>query len=92
YSPLFFVRGGLIATFTLDSAGYIGRYWSSTMQPGTGARAVGFDSSSISPQRASNRYIGFSLRCLDYIPIPKIKVLSIAHYSSSAEAPSAVAL
>ena len=92
YSPLFFVRGGDIISRTLYRAGYAGYYWSSTVQSDTDARGLSFSSGGSITQGSNDRNYGFSLRCVAYIPIPKIKVLSIAHYSSSAEAASAVAL
>ena len=63
--PLFFVRGGDINSRTLYNAGFTGRYWSSTVQSGTGARSLNFNSGGSYPQDGSNRVNGFSLRWLD---------------------------
>ena len=76
----------------LSSPGYYGGFWSSTVSNSSSAYSLYFGSTGVGPAYGYSRYNGRTVRWLDYIPIPKIKVLSIAHYSSSAEATSSVAL
>ena len=68
YSPLFFVRGGYINGRTLRYAGYLGIYWSSTVQSDTYVRNLRFDSGASSARDSSDRYLAFSLRCLALYP------------------------
>lgn len=63
-APYYFVRGGLVSSGNLDGAGSRGRYWSSTAYDGAQAYVLYFDSSRVSPSSNSNRYGGFSIRCL----------------------------
>ena len=76
----------------LNNSGYYGVFWSNTVNNGTYTYYLGFNDTFVNPVSLSNRFFGRSVRCLVLIPIPKIKVLSIAHYTSSAEASSIFAL
>ena len=77
----------------LNNPGRYGNFWSSTVLSSSNAYYLLFNSSSVYPANSDNRYYGRSVRCVALnIPIPKIKVLSIAHYSSSAEVSSALTL
>ena len=93
------MRGGHVyrestaAATILRAAGLSGMYWSNTTRSNTNAGRLDFSYNVIYPRSGNLRSLGHSLRCVALnIPIPKIKVLSIAHYSSSAEASSTVAL
>ena len=77
----------------LNNPGYSGFFWPSTVFSSSSAYGLVFGSTNVSPDNSSYRYVGRAIRCVALnIPIPKIKVLSIAHYSSSVEATSTVAL
>ena len=77
----------------LDNPGRSGYFWSSTVSSSSDAYNLSFSSANVGPANNYNRYLGRTVRCLVLnIPIPKIKVLSIAYYSSSAEATSTIAL
>ena len=77
----------------LNYPGNLGNFWSSTVSSSSVAYYLSFYSTRINPADSYSRYIGRTVRCVALnTPIPKIKVLSIAHYSSSAEATSSVAL
>ena len=71
-SPLFFVRGGGIYpnyTNKFDSAGQGGIYWSSRAGSSTvNAYDLAFGSSNVIPSGVTNRYNGYSLRCLISTP------------------------
>ena len=64
-SPLFFARGGYVFSGSLNHQGSGGRYWSSRADS-LSARAYGlsFDSSNVDPSLGSNRYSGYSVRCV----------------------------
>ena len=77
----------------LYGPGSNGFFWSSTVYSSSYAYFLLFNSTNVNPVNGYNRYYGRTVRCVALnTPIPKIKVLSIAHYSSSAEAASTVAL
>ena len=62
------MRGGSIRSRTLSFAGCNGNYWSSTVQSGTDARNLLFNSDGSSTQSNNYRNRGFSLRCLALYP------------------------
>ncbi len=64
-APLYFVRGGYVDSGSLRNAGYYGFYWSSTAYSSTSvAYDLYFGSGGVYPSYNSNRYRGFSVRCL----------------------------
>ena len=71
-SPLFFVRGGYIyPTYSnkFNDAGLSGDYWSSRAYSYTNtAYVLSFNDSGVNPSGATDRYVGFSLRCLISTP------------------------
>ncbi len=62
-APYYFVYGGYVANSSLNNAGSGGRYWSSTAGGSANAYYLYLDSS-VSPSSSSNRYLGFSIRCV----------------------------
>ena len=77
----------------LGGPGNYGYFWSSTVNSSSGAYGLGFSNTGVSPANNGSRYGGRSVRCVALnIPIPKIKVLSIAHYSSFVEVVSSPTL
>ena len=94
------MRGGYIYSKvdnTLTDAGRAGLCYSNTTRTERYPYYLSFSNIS-TPNNGSSgsRANGISLRCVGLtkqpIPIPKIKVLSIAHYTSSVEATSSIAL
>ncbi len=61
--PLYFIYGGYVYSSTLNAAGSEGRYWSSTAYSGARAYYLYF-TTSVNPSDNSNRYGGFSVRCV----------------------------
>ncbi len=62
-APLYFVYGGYVLGSSLVSAGSQGRYWSSTAGDSSGAYFLAFDTN-VGPSNVSNRYHGYSVRCV----------------------------
>ena len=66
-SPIYLTRGGDVdmSTGSLRYAGIVGFYWASTTDPSElSAYNLHFDSSSVYPSSSSNRWSGFTVRCL----------------------------
>ena len=64
-SPLYFHPSGDVYSGSLRGAGCYGYYWSSTAYSSTiNAYYLNFYSGGVSPSLSSNRYYGFSVRCL----------------------------
>ena len=64
-APLFFVRSGYVRpTSYLQDAGLNGSYWSSVANLSSNAYYLYFDSSNVFPSGGSNRYNGYSVRCV----------------------------
>ena len=64
-TPLYFNPSGYVYSGSLGSAGVEGDYWSSTAYSSTSnAYRLGFYSGGVYPSNVSNRYLGFSVRCL----------------------------
>ena len=65
-APLFFVRSGDVDPFYryLNGPGYEGNYWSSVATSSTIAYTLYFLSSSVRLLSDTNRYYGFSVRCV----------------------------
>ena len=62
-SPLYFVRGGYVAS-GLDNAGHYGFYWSSAAYNSTQAHYLGFNSTVVGSANGYLRYFGRSVRCV----------------------------
>ena len=63
-SPLFFVRGGFVNGSSLNSSGYTGDYWSSSVSSTFNAYDALFNSSTINSAFGSSRNNGLSIRCM----------------------------
>ncbi len=63
-APLYLVDGGSVNNSSLPNAGSSGYYWSSTAYSAPYAYSLYFNSSNVLPSGVSNRYLGFSVRCV----------------------------
>jgi len=64
-TPMYFIPAGRVNASGLYSAGYNGYYWSSTpLSDGSNAYRLNFYSGNLNPSGNSDRYLGFSVRCL----------------------------
>ena len=63
-APLYFMRSGDVYGTSISSFGNYGFYWSSTVGSTTTAYRLVFYSGYVSPASSSNRYVGFSVRCI----------------------------
>ena len=64
-APLFFIGSGNVAPASrLDGAGRYARYWTSVATSSSFARDLGFPGSNLPPLSSSDRYYGFSVRCV----------------------------
>ena len=62
--PLYFIPAGYVYSGSLNAAGDVGVYWSSTATSSTFAYSLYFGSGSVSPSYSYSRYNGQSVRCL----------------------------
>ena len=63
-NPYYFVRSGYIVGGTLNYPGVSGYYWSSTVSSNIYAYRLSFNGTDIYPARNSDRYYGWSVRCV----------------------------
>ena len=63
-SPLWLARSGFISFGSLNSTGFAGSYWSSTVEESDAAYGIYFNPSNVYPTYDSYRFIGYSVRCL----------------------------
>ncbi len=64
-APLYFVYGGSVSISSLNAAGSLGYYWSSTAYSATLAYNLYFNSSNVNPSTLyDGRYRGVSVRCV----------------------------
>ena len=62
-APYYLLRGGRLGDSSLDDAGSLGAYWSSTPSGSSGAYYLYFISGSVYSY-VGNRYYGRSVRCM----------------------------
>ena len=64
-APLYMARSGSVSgSGTINNSGSLARYWSSTVVSGTSAYNLLFSASNVVTEYRTNRYSGFSVRCL----------------------------
>ncbi len=63
-NPYYFVRSGDTNGDALYNSGVLGGFWSSTVSGSSNAYYLGFNGTNIYPARNSNRYLGWSIRCV----------------------------
>ena len=66
-APLYLARSGYVDGGTLYGPDSRGRYWSSTVNSSDSARYLYFNATYVYPENLSNRYAGFSVRCVAWI-------------------------
>ena len=55
---------GIFYNGSAGGQGMLGRFWSSTMSPGSGMYSLSVSSSNANPQYDDYRNLGYSVRCL----------------------------
>ena len=63
-APLYFNRAGYVLSDALYYPGSGGYFWSSTVSSSSFAYVLGFSSTLVNPANYSNRYNGWTVRCL----------------------------
>ena len=63
-APLHFIPAGCVVSSSLNNAGRVGLYWSSTANSSNYAYALYFSSGYVNPSGSYSRYGGQSVRCL----------------------------